>query len=134
MFFTSVTQIMSINCSVDDCTQNVQTVLMYIKCIEGLQVLGGHCTSERCVNIFLFLIQLLYHRISVSLLDIYVPQHMLLEGERRQLISGFSYISGEQSYTRRRCLLWRLGAKLYRQPITLKFQKASAMYQLCDFG
>ena len=58
-----------------------------------LQVRGGHSASERCANIFLFLLQMFNHRISMSPLDICAPQHMFLRLERCQHFFSFSYIS-----------------------------------------
>lgn len=69
-----------------------------------LQVLGGHSASERCANIFLFLLQMLNHRISISLLDICAPWHMFLRLERCHLFLSFSYIFREQNYTGMQCV------------------------------
>lgn len=118
---------MSINYAVGDHTEDTQMVLTDIECTLDLQVLGGHGASERCANIVLSLLQMVTPTVSISLSDIYGPQHMFLRLERGQLTLSFSYGPRKQSYTGRQRVHSRSRAEFYSQT-------ASAMRELCEFG
>lgn len=116
----SVSHLVFINYSVDYCTQNVQMVLMYIKCTNGPP--GALVKDVPTCSWF----KHCSHRVSISVMDINIPQHMFLKEGMCQLISSSSGVSRDIA-VQKGSMHQRWRSKFYSKI-------NSAMTKLCESG